>query len=286
MNDLNNDIELEFELCDEEAQLSGRQPLSPDRSVVTVQKIGDTVVKAAIDRVQYGTYEGASACFVLFAFEFGFNGNTHGRFKSALVQVSTSRIISPPQPEEERYKIHIAQLAPVEVWGIPKPLGIEDTKSINMSLGGKAPGGGPELAITPSIQRLSTRTPDKYRSIYGQRYSANDADEENIALWKLKENKVQKDGIFPRFQGVIIILLPKDGTGVQAVVDVSPKVAFSLNPLKYFKLRQRRHDPIRFDGKTTKGQPVDQGIDFADKDHHWTQLLELPTEYKDRILVD
>ncbi|KAH7028568.1 hypothetical protein B0J12DRAFT_325668 [Macrophomina phaseolina] len=277
-----NDIRLEFELPEEEARLGRTQPLSPDRSLVTQQRVGDTVVKATVNRVQYGTYSGKPACIVGLTFFFGFNGDTHGRFKSAGIEVRFSRAHGAHEPEEDSHRIHIAQLGPREVWGAPTATEIEQTTGVTMTVGGQAPAGGLSASIDPNIQRVYRTTVFKYRSIEGYTTSSHDSDEENVAVWKLKENAAQKDGIFPEFQGAAIILLPETGVGAEAVLHVTPKVAFSLNPLTYFKLKQRRRDPIRFDGKTSKGEPVDQGKDFAEKDFSWPRVFQVPTEYQNR----
>jgi hypothetical protein len=66
-------------------------------------------------------------------------------------------------------------------------------------------------------------------------------------------------------------------------VSIEPDVAFS--PFEALRLRQRRNDPIAFDGKTTKGDPVDGGKDFADKAFTWSEVIADPVEYQVRLTM-
>jgi hypothetical protein len=289
---VNNDIDNDFTLAEEEPQLGWKHPpLSPDRTTIAAEQARDTAFRANLGRVQYGTYNGKRACLVTFTFLFYFRGNTRLRFKSARISVRFSRALDARVPEDEddndddddaqdgdKDGPHIVQLAPVDVYGAVKTTDEEGTRGLTASLGATLPAaGGPTISVQPSYQYVTKESRDVRMRIQGFKFSSADSDIDDIAVWRLDENTVQRDGILPRFQSAVVLLWPETAVAVAANVKVVPEFAFLLNPCK---LKQRSDDPILFDGKTPKGDPVDPGMDFGDQSYNWMAVVGVPTEYQ------
>jgi hypothetical protein len=289
LSNLNTSVESDFELAEETLSLGPQRPAPPDRSTIVQSEAGNASFRAELERVQYGTYKGQPACLLTFTFLFYFNGQSRLRFQSAKITIRFRRERSATASrqvvdDDDDDGPHILQLAPFRVYGELKNRTEQRTLKVAAPVGFQTPVAGFHADVVPSIEKSVTEERTFRLSIQGGRRSTMDTDNDDLAFWHMNENAVQRDGILPRLQTAIVLRWPSGGDLVLANVRVAPEFSFSVRHALQL-LRQRRDDPIAFDGKAPKGDPVNVGTDFADKAFDWSKVLDNPTEYQVSLLL-
>lgn len=287
MDNLNGFVESDFELDEAVPTLGRHTPLPPNRTNITQAQARAVSYKAVLHRVQYGTYKSQRACLFTFKFFFNFKPNTRERIVSAEIAIRFRRASddsSTPTQDDDEVGPHIVQLRPSLFHGVAKVANEVKGWKTDLSVGVQVPGIGPTIAIQPGYQKSIAAEREVRMTISGRTTSSTGDDLDDTALWTLVENTVQRDGILPRFQAAVVLCWPSTTDRVTANVSIEPEVAFS--PLEAFRLRQRRNDPLAFDGKTAKGDPVDAGKDFADEAFTWSKVIADPVEYQNAMFLD
>ena len=299
MDIINEDRENSFKLDCGGYQLgstSSKPASSVDTTTITAKHIGDTFYRVLLDRVQYGTAKGKKACLITFTFEFDFRRNTIGRFKSAQAIVYFKPIADaalklpyrPPEDDEEddddddddeldtQSLPHIIRILPISVYGKPTIVEKEDGWNVQTTLGIGMP-----VSASGVVARngKTVMTREERMSIEGYKRGARQRlDGDDVAIWKMHENSALQDGIPLRFQAAVVLRWPATG-GIVASVDVKTEVVFSFSHAISRLLAKDEH-PIAFDGQTPRGEGIELGKDFEDKDFNWTKAIMLPTEYE------
>lgn len=293
---INRSIESDFE-PDDAPTLAEPDPYSPNRTTISAMKSGDTSYQALVERVQYGTYRNQRACLLVFTFLFRFKDKSLYRFESTLIRIRFRRVpnsCSLPLDEKtdeeldehERLCPHILQLVPALFYGAASEKKIETSKKLEGSIGTQVPGVPVGGGLKPEVTRSTTRTQEVRMTIKGEILSGKkNSDVSEIASWKITENDVQRDGVPPRFQTAVVLRWPASGDPVLANVSVRPQVASFAYPVWRVRQHPLRTDPIGFDGKTPRGQPVNPGKDFADETFDWAAVIKDPTEYRNQLLL-
>ncbi|KAK0725869.1 hypothetical protein B0H67DRAFT_142262 [Lasiosphaeris hirsuta] len=290
MEDLNQPFETTFELAEGGLQLGKDRPRPLDRNNIVEREAGHAGFKSTVHRVQYGTCGGQRACLVTFNFAFHWPPSRSRRFRSARITVyfgseADTQDDSDYDSDDADIEIDgkepsVVYLAPGLIYGRPQALHEEKTRNWELPISIQAPGGGPSVGV--NLGGSTTANADRHvrMNIRGAKRSSNYSDIDDIAEWTITENSVQLDGIPPCFQAAVVLRWPATRDRVMASIVVEPEFDFSLLNLWYtYRLRQRRRDPICFDGKTSKGDAVDIGKDFSDKSFQWSTAVSVPTEY-------
>lgn len=301
MDIINRDFESGFKLESSGYQLGGKPsqpPVLVNRSTVTSREIGETFYQVSLHRVQYGTFKAEKASLITFNVAFDFRGNTRGRFTSATVTASFASIsedaLQRPYQETEDDDLegdggtktlsrpHILRIIPRSIYGNPSPQAISKQWDLKVNLGISEPTTGAAAGVTAGFGVGENVSRDARMSIIGsKRGSRGRQDGDDIAVWVLEENSVQRDGIPHSFQVAVVLKWPAQG-GVVAFVDVKTKVEFSVSHL-LASLRPKKEYPVAFDGKTLRGDGIELDKDFDDATFDWAKAIELPAEYQTKI---
>ncbi|KIV82694.1 hypothetical protein PV11_04785 [Exophiala sideris] len=282
------DFELEEDSHDP-PQLGIQNQGHVNRPLITRDAIRDTGFSAILQRVQYGTHNGAPACLIVMDLSFRFMGRTLSRYSHGKVEVKLSRAVDPSnhkivsrQPSEDPKVVNIA---PKEVYGIVKVVEGRKYREVSIPVMFESPviaSAGVEVTFGSE----ETEHQEHRMEIFGELYWDDDHTEAACgATWDLRENETQRDGIFRSFRAAIIVENPP-GIAMWMRVEVVPSVKFSINPARLFskgRLLQKNDDPILLDGKTPYGDPVGQGVDFHSAQFPWATVVWTPSEYKSRL---
>jgi hypothetical protein len=288
MENLNGSVESEFEFVKPAPTLGRHEPLRADRNKIIAKEAGKSGYKATVERVQYGTYEDLPACLLTFAFQFWFARNTWKRFHSAEITIRFSEGLDAALPctsswleadDDDNKKTdgpHIFLLVPWLIYGALSPQTLSSTSKIDATMAFPIPGGVP--SVTAGKEKCYTETRNERMTIAGRKISTTNPNLEDTAVWSIRENTVERNGIPDHFQAAVVLRWPSLDKPVVARVKVAPQVVFSVRDT-FDKLRPRRSDPISFDGRTPKGDPVEPGKNFADESFDWSRVAKNPAEY-------
>jgi hypothetical protein len=264
-----------------------------NRKLATQEKIGDTSFSATLNRVQYGTYNGASACLVAIDFSFRFKPKAPSRYSYASIHIAFNRAIDVLKPKLRATDLlddpKVVNIAPKEVYGTVHIIDKKKTRNISIPLMFES-----QTHVSTGIEGLvgteTTEQTENRMEIHGQVYYDDDHDEEpNAVSWDLYENKVQKDGIFQNFRAAMVVA-NSAGKAMWMDVTVKPSVKFSMDPRRllskgdsFCRLLQLDDEPVLLDGKTPKeGQVSIDCDDFSSGQFPWDKVLWLPVEYQVR----
>jgi len=234
-------------------ELSKNHP--PDekhRINITDREIGDCVVTGRLKGVHYGTFSGKPAALILFRFEFLFNGSPPFRYTSAKVKISlasTQEGARPGSAETEPGPI-IAGFHPKQFFG-----GVTK-ETVRTTLGVSAPptimGDLLPVKAAPNYKRESTFERSHCVTIRGIARSSYGR-QDDVAMWKIEENRADQSGIPPGFSCGIIVLRPEGEFNAQ--VDLHFHAKTRWDPRLWFLKGSpwTKDDPINFDGSDPKG---------------------------------
>jgi hypothetical protein len=252
-----------------------------NRSLATQEQIGKTGYSAYVRHVQYGTYDGKSACLVGLDFAFRFPPRAGSRFSTAEIEVTFEKAIDPQDPS---VRCKDPSLDPIVANFAPKQmLGKVRERNDSMSVGVEVPItlGLPfaSAGVTPSWSRDTTKTQEGRAELYGNLAQDDDHDDgANSVTWDLTENPVSKEGIFRSFRGIVLLFCrPQEAFWLR--VSVKPVVKFSLDPRRLFtkRLMQDRDDPVLLDGSTMLMHPsLSSYTEFTETGFPWPRLLQAP----------
>ncbi|EXJ76625.1 uncharacterized protein A1O5_01133 [Cladophialophora psammophila CBS 110553] len=266
-----------------------------NRSLIARDAIRDSGFSAILQRVQYGTHEGAPACLIVIDLSFRFIGRTLSRYSHGKVEVKFSKAVDPsnhqiasPSPSEDP---KVVNMAPKEVYGIVKVVEERKYREVSIPVMFESPV-GISAGVEAKFGSEDNEHQEHRMEIHGDLYWDDDhMDAACGATWDLRENEAQKDGIFRSFRAAMVVENPPDVAMWMHVV-VVPSVKFSINPARLFsktdylgRLLQKNDDPVLLDGKTPRGAPVGQGVDFSSPQFPWASVVWIPSEYKSRLLA-
>ncbi|KAH7028207.1 uncharacterized protein B0I36DRAFT_351617 [Microdochium trichocladiopsis] len=292
MDNLNESFETTFEIAEGSLQLGKDRPRPLDRNNVVEREAGHAGFRATVHRVQYGTCHGQRACLVTFNYAFRWPASQSRRFRSARITVYFGSEVGTKDNSDynsdgdddddasDKNEPSIVYLVPALVYGEPKVRREETMWNWKLPISVQPPGGGPSGGMTIEREVKAAIDREMRMRVCGVKKSSNYSDIDDIAEWTITENSAQLDGIPPYFQAAVVLRWPANSDRVMASVVVEPEFDFSFSNMWYsYRLHQRRRDPICFDGKTSKGDPIDTGKDFSDTSFQWSAAISVPTEY-------
>lgn len=256
-----------------------------NRPKITAEEIRSTSFSANLGHVQYGTWKQKPAALLKFEFRFIYRQDSVKRITSATIRLSFEETggpsFEPPQPRDPNNDPRIVFMAPVKVHG---EVSTEHHKrQWNLSIPIKYQFFGAEAGIEASMGGESEIDRDHRMTIEG----GTTSDDmhyygDNIAIWTISENKMQKSGIIRRFPAALVIALPNSPSRPVSLRGlIRPYVCFTINP---HRLLQRRDDPVYLDGeKETEDEMIAPGVDFADKAFPWQDIISIPSKYEDHV---
>lgn len=287
MAQLNGDFRMTFDVDESDSAILSKinhipTPDGTARTNVTAQIIGSTSYAAKLETVQYGKYRGRDAVLLIWNMRFAFNNETFKRFMSANIKITLEEceddtVKLPPDSERNPNNDPI-----VVAWGPNQVCGQVTTVQHRQMWSLETPltfglSGVADATIQGARTNEAAFGRDSRMWIVGNTEADDDHNDDNTVCWRMRENRTQKSGILHDFPAFLIATLPNSPSRmVRVSAMVRPYIAFSLNPIR---LLQKHDDPTLLDRKTSKGQPIAPGIDFADVDFPLDSIIRIPTEF-------
>ena len=231
-----------FELDEAGAELGQKNEDDQDfnRSKVHQRDLGDLSIVATLPRVEYGSWDGKSACLVTFSFSFDSGNVKSCRFTSARIIIEfTSREADSSDPIVVNY-------------GPKRLLGQKTEENRRWLYAGefeaKASIGPFEVGPTLRAESEGFFTRTYMEVIKANSWGDKSHKCPNTVKYWLKENKRQQGGIPEQLNATIVVIY--EGP-FQAVVDVSSTVIFDILAQPWTK-----DDPVLFEPGIEVGPPV------------------------------
>ena len=287
----NANFSTDFDVDKDKTLLSIKNKGRVNRALVTQEQINNTSFSATLHRVQYGKYQGETACLISLDCSFRFKSKSLSRYEYAEVQVEFETAVDTSKPRlrssEPLADPRVVNYAPKEVYGIVTTVDQRKHWKIEIPLMFHSPI-GLKAGLTGSGGSDWSTHEDNRIEIHGNFYQDDEHDEgANGVTWDLQENKTQHYGIFRSFRSVIMVK-HQAARPFWMRVSVKPAVRFSLDLRRLvtknsvlLRLLQRNDDPVLLDCKTPlKGQPDFGCDDFSSDDFPWARILQMPQEYE------
>ena len=211
-----------------------------NRTKVHQRDLGDLSIVSTLSRVEYGSWEGKSACLITFGFSFDSGNVETYRFTSARIIIEfTSRQAGCSDPI-------VVNFGPKRLLGQKTE---EDRRWLYAGAFEAKTNIGP-FEVGPNLRAESEGS---FIRTYTEVIKATDWGDENhrhpntVKYW-LKENKRQKGGIPDRLNATVVVIYDSP---FQAVVDVSSTAIFDLLARPWTK-----DDPVLFEPGVEEGLPV------------------------------
>ena len=231
-----------FDLDETSAELGQHNEGDQDfnRSKVHQRDLGDLSIVSTLSRVEYGLWDGKSACLVTFSFSFNSGNMKTCRFTSARVIIEfTSRQADSSDPI-------VVNFGPKRLLGQKTE---EDRRWLYVGEFEAKANIGP-FSVGPNLRAESEGS---FTKTYMEVVKANEWGDKshkypNTVKYWLKENKRQEGGIPDQINATIVVIY--EGP-FQAVVDVSSTAIFDLLARPWTK-----DDPVLFEPGVEEGPPV------------------------------
>lgn len=256
-------VELEV---DNEALHLGVKPkeLTETSARAVSNNVGRSGVRGDVIHLQHGTYKGKPATLLAFKFQFQFEQNSTNRFSRAEIRVAFDSKTDPDaRPAVRHY-------APALICG-PSSKG-QVTKSISVTPTITTPTAPVQVGIEVPMSRSTTVARDFQLKIIGEPWASDeDAEDDDMVIWRVDENYAQADGI-PRDMRTAV-LVQHTGDVFQATVHIKVRTRIGMS---LFGWPWSKPTPLVVSNKSSFGDGILPGDFSALEESHWLQLTEFP----------
>jgi len=226
--------------------------------------VGRSGVRGDVIHLQHGTYKGKPATLLAFKFQFQFEQNSANRFSRAEIRVAFNSTTNPDtRPAVRHY-------APALICG-PSTAG-HVTKSISVTPTITTPTSPVQVGIEVPMSRSTTVARDFQLKIIGEPWASDeDAEDDDMVIWRVDENYAQADGI-PRDLKTAV-LVQHTGDVFQATVHIKVRTRMGMS---LFGWPWSKPTPLVVSNKSSFGNGVLPENFAALEEQHWLQLTEFP----------
>jgi hypothetical protein len=260
---------VELEVDNEALHLGAKTPkeLTETSARAVSNNVGRSGVRGDVIYLQHGKYKGKPATLLAFKFQFQFEQNSTNRFSRAEIRVAFDSSGSNASPDSRPAVRHFA---PALICG-PSSTG-QITKSISVSPSITTPTSPVQVGVEIPMTRSTTVPRDFQMKIIGEPWASDeDAEDDDMVIWRVDENYAQADGI-PR-DVKTAVLVQHTGDVFQATVHIKVRTRMGMS---LFGWPWSKPTPLIVSDKSSFGSVVVPENFSALEEHHWLQLTEFP----------
>lgn len=258
---------VEFEVDNEALHLGAKLPkeLTETSARAVSNNVGRSGVRGDVIYLQHGKYKGKPATLLAFKFQFQFEQNSTNRFSRAEIRVAFDSKDKNASPESRPAVRHYA---PALICG-PSSTG-QITKSISVSPSITTPTSPVQIGVEIPMTRSTTVARDFQMKIIGEPWASDeDAEDDDMVIWRVDENYAQADGI-PRDLKTAV-LVQHTGEVFQATVHIKVRTRMGVS---LFGWPWSKPTPLIVSDKSSFGDDILPDNFSTLEEQHWLQLTE------------
>lgn len=258
---------VEFEVDNEALHLGGKVPkeLTETTARAISSNAGRSGVRGDVICLQHGKYKGKPATLLAVKFQFSFEQNSTNRFSRAEIRIafdsSSKNASSGSKPAVRHY-------SPALICG-PSSTG-EIKKSIGVVPSISSPAAPVQIGVEVPMTRSTTVARDFQMKIIGEPWASDeDAEDDDMVIWRVDENYAQTDGIPRDFKTAVVV--QHTGEEFQATVHIKARTRMGIS---LFSWPWSKPTPLVVSNKSSFGDGVLPDDFSALEDKHWLQWTE------------
>lgn len=258
---------VELEVDNEALHLGAKLPkqLTETSARAVSNNVGRSGVRGDVIYLQHGKYKGKPATLLAFKFQFQFEQNSTNRFSRAEIRVAFD---SKDKNASAESRPAVRHYAPALISG-PSSTG-QVTKSISVSPSITTPTSPVQIGVEVPMTRSTTVARDFQMKIIGEPWASDeDAEDDDMVIWRVDENYAQADGI-PRDLKTAV-LVQHTGEVFQATVHIKVRTRMGVS---LFGWPWSKPTPLIVSDKSSFGDDILPDNFGTLEEQHWLQLTE------------